>query len=206
MKQSGEKKTKPKQLRQATNDLKWVPFLIVFHFTTRVLNRLSSSRLSAPVQKKPEDGSEKWHNLSNKTLHKLGNSGIITYQALLFFLNNFSVIKGDEGAQIPKAVQNIGALVFIVLGLASVVCYYLAADRVSPITSSSNKPALWMILLAVIIGISVIPLILWNSPEEHIWAKLFVGTACQFAAGFVGWKAANLIPGPFSAGEDIRNG
>lgn len=146
-------------------------------------------------------GGERWHGISDKTLHRLGNVGIITYQALLFFVNNFSVTIATTGVQVSETVLNVGKVVFVILGLMSVIFYYLAADRKSPITSSSNKPAVWLALLAGIFAISVIPLLLWTSDAEHAWLKLFMGTACQFFAGCIGWKAANLIPAPSSDGD-----
>lgn len=199
--QAGEKEAKPKQSQQVTNDIKWVPFLIGFYLVTQALNRLSLRRPSAPRREEREEGNKRWHCLSDKTLHVLGNIGIITYQALLFLVNNFSVTIANEGVQVSETPLNVGKVAFIFLGLMSVIFYYLAADRKSPITSSSNKPAVWLALLAGIFAVSVIPLILWNSPAEHAWLKLFMGTACQFLAGCIGWKAANLIPGPSSDGD-----
>ena len=95
--QGGEKKAKPKQSHQVTNDIKWVPFLIGFHLVTQALNRLSR-RPSALRQEEREDGNKRWHHIPDKTLHVLGNIGMITYQALLFFVNNFSVAIANEGA------------------------------------------------------------------------------------------------------------
>ena len=199
--QAGEKEAKPKQSQQVTNDIKWVPFLIGFYLVTQALNSLSLRRPSAPRREEREEGNKRWHCLSDKTPHVLGNIGIITYQALLFLVNNFSVTIANEGVQVSETPLNVGKVAFIFLGLMSVIFYYLAADRKSPITSSSNKPAVWLALLAGIFAVSVIPLILWNSPAEHAWLKLFMGTACQFLAGCIGWKAANLIPGPSSDGD-----
>ena len=96
--QAGEKKVKSKQPHQVTNDIKWVPVLIGFHLVTQALNRLSLRRPSAPRREEREDENKRWHRIPDTTLHGLGNVGIILYQALLFFVNNFSVAIANEGA------------------------------------------------------------------------------------------------------------
>lgn len=198
--QDVDKKIKPKQSQQVANDIKWVPFLIGFHLVTRALNRLSLRRPSALRQEEREVRSANWHCFSDAELHRYGNLGIITYQTLLFLINNYSVLVGDVEGEVPRIIKGVAATIFVLLGVSSVFFYYLAADRTSPITSSRNKPALWLFLLALLFAAPAVPMFIWTNPGEHIWIKLVVGTVCQFAAGCVGWRASNLIPSP-SAGN-----
>lgn len=199
LQQAGEKKAKLKQSQQVTNDIKWVPFLIGFHLVTQALNRLSR-RPSAPRQEEREDGNKRWPRIPDKTLHVLGNIGMITYQALLFFVYNFPVAIANEGVQVSERALNAGTWIFVAVTLVSLILYFLAANRKSPITSFRNKPGFLALLLAIIFAVSVFPLMLWKSPAEHAWFKLFMGTVCQFLAGCIGWKAANLIPASSSNG------
>lgn len=197
--QTGAKKAKPKQPQQVTNDIKWVPFLIGFHLVTQALNRLSR-RPSAPKQEKREDGNKRWHRIPDKPLHVLGNIGIITYQALLFFVYNFSVAIANEGVQVSERVLNAGTWIFFAVTLVSLLLYFLAANRKSPITSFRNKPGFLALLIAGVAAISVAPAFLWDS-VEYVWLKLLVGTVCQLLVGCIAWRAANLIPAPSSDGD-----
>jgi len=198
--QAGEKEAKPKQSQQVTNDIKWVPFLIVFHLVAQALNRLSLRRPSAPRQEEREDENKRWHGISDKTLHRSGNIGLIVYQALLFFLNNFSVTFDSWVEQVPLAVRIAGVVAFCMVLLLSVCAYFFATDGKKSLESFISKPPMLMSLLAFIVAVSVIPSALRPSSTEWKWVKLLWGTFCQGAAGYVAWKAADLIPTP-SAGN-----
>lgn len=198
--QDEKEKTESKQPQQVTNDIKWVPFLIGFHLVTQALNRLSLRRPSPPRQEEHEDGNKRRHCLSDKAKHRLGNGALIAYQALVFFAFNFSAAITNEGVKVSETVLPWGMVVFFSLEAVSVVCYFIAADKNSPKIPYSNKPALWLFLLALMAAIPTVPLFFGNS-VEYVWLQLFVGTVCQLLAGFIGWKAADLIPAPSSNGS-----
>lgn len=140
---------------------------------------------------------DKIRGFSADTLYRIGNIGLILVQALFFlaanFLANFSSWWGDR-----SVIEAAGySLVYAIPFVLCLSLYYIA------VWDKGKKPPRQLIRLAIVAIIAVLPagieFFVTPGVVNSTWwklVKLIIGTACQGAAGYIAWKAADLIPKP----------
>lgn len=134
-------------------------------------------------------------NPSNDKRYKIGSWGLIWLQAYLFFSVNFFTTLSAWWAARPLC-QVVGlSAVYLVLFLVPLCMYFVGAPKNS---CESAKRALLIVGIAIA---AVAPS--WAEPfiscglAESTWWKfvsLFYATCCQIIAGYLAWKAADLLP------------
>lgn len=131
--------------------------------------------------------------LSPEAQYRIGNTGIILVQTLLFLganiLANFSGWWGDR-----SVLGAVGWSVFFVISLSM---YYM------PVWDQEKEPPRRIIGLVIVAFVAAIPTIVEaflavDQANSSWWkvVKLVIGTVCQVLAGYIAWKAAELIPTP----------
>lgn len=152
-------------------------------------------------------GIDKTRCLSPKNLYKTGNLGLILVQALLFFAVNFLAIFSDLWVRLPgcKAMMFFG--VYLILFLGCSILYFV------PVHDKGTKPPWLIISLVVMAATPAIPAgveqLATSGVVNSLWwklVKLLIGTVCQIVAGYIAWKATELIPTPAVKQNGKENG
>ena len=131
--------------------------------------------------------------LSPEAQYRIGNTGIILVQTLLFLganiLTNFSGWWGDRSV--------LGATGWSVFFVISLSMYYM------PVWDQEKEPPRRIIELAIVAFVAAIPAIVeafpaFDQANSSWWkvVKLAICTVCQVLTGYIAWKATELIPTP----------
>lgn len=139
----------------------------------------------------------KLRSLPTDTLYRIGNTGLILFQALLFLAANFFAnFSGWWGKRSWPEAAGI-SFVYVVLFFSVLLAYYLSVSK------EEKEPPRWMYSLFIVAVVAALPTIVealpcFDQADSSWWKaiKLFIGTGCQGAAGYIAWKAAELIPAP----------
>ncbi|OFK64767.1 hypothetical protein HMPREF2807_12395 [Corynebacterium sp. HMSC074A09] len=140
-------------------------------------------------------------------MYKTGNLGLILVQALLFFAVNFLAIFSDLWVRLPgcKAMVFFGVYLLLFLGCSSL--YFV------PVHDKGMKPPWLIISLVVMAATPAIPAgveqLATSGVVNSLWwklVKLLIGTVCQIVAGYIAWKATELIPTPAVKQNGKENG
>lgn len=139
--------------------------------------------------------------LSPEALYRVGNTGLILIQAWMFFVANFLANFSDWwGNRSPQEAMGWSAF-FALLFIIWLIMYYI------PVWDKEKEPPRLVLGLFITACVAALPAGVEAFPKFHqadsSWwkaIKLAIGTGCQGFAGYIAWKAADLIPTP-SAGN-----
>lgn len=135
--------------------------------------------------------------LSPEARYRVGNIGLILFQAWVFFVANFLANFSDWwGNRSPQEAMGWSAP-FALLFFICLIMYYI------PVWDKEKEPPRLVIGLVFVAIVAAIPAGVEACPKfdqaDSSWwkaIKLAIGTGCQGFAGCIAWKAAELIPAP----------
>lgn len=144
---------------------------------------------------------------STETLYRIGNIGLILVQALLFLVTNF--FANFSGWWVDRSV--LGAM-GISLGYVVPFSVFLSMYYAS-VSGQEKEPPRWIMGLVAVAIVAVLPAgverFATSGVVDSLWwkgVKLAIGTACQGVAGYIAWKAVDLIPTPTAKKNSNEDG
>ena len=140
---------------------------------------------------------ERIRGLSPEARYRIGNIGLILFQAWVFFVANFLANFSDWwGNRSPQEAMGWSAP-FVFLFFICLIMYYI------PVWDKEKEPPRLVVGLVFVAIVAAIPAGVEAYPKfdqaDSSWwkaIKLAIGTVCQGTAGYIAWKAAGLIPTP----------
>ena len=139
--------------------------------------------------------------LSPEARYRVGNTGLILLQVWVFFVTNFLANFSDWwGNRSPQEAMWLSAPIAF-LFIFWLIMYYI------PVWDKEKNPPRLVVGLFFVAVVAAIPAGVeacskFDQADSSWWKalKLAIGTGCQGFAGYIAWKAADLIPAP-SAGN-----
>lgn len=180
---------------------------------TNVENRKTESR-PIPTECSREEGAVgkrgvlDWiRGLSIETRYRIGNIGLILVQALLFLVANFFAKFPGWWAE-RSALEAMGMSFFYVVPFAIFLSMYYAS-----VSGQEKKPPRRVMGLVAVAIVAALPAGVegFATPGvvNSLWWRgtaLAIGTVCQGVAGYIAWKATDLIPTPSAEKNSNEDG